>query len=79
VVVQRTTLIIRIIAIMLVLSTVVMEAMMVHMSDPAGLGEVGGNILLVLEGVLDVGADQRRNAGRLSQKQEPEEQRTQTR
>jgi len=75
---QGTTLIVRIIATMFVLSTIVMGVMMVHVSDPAGLGQVGRNILLILEGMLDMGADQRHDTGSLGQQKEPEEQRTKT-
>jgi hypothetical protein len=60
VVVQGTALIVGIAAIMLVrLSTLVMDMMMVDVGDPTGLGHVGSNILLILEGVLDLGGDQR--------------------
>ena len=60
------------------LSTLVMAMMMVHVSDPAALRHVRGNILVILEGVLDMGADQRRDTGDLGQQQEPEKQRTET-
>jgi hypothetical protein len=66
VVVQATALIVGIAAIMLVrLSILVMDMMMVHVSDPAGLGHVGSNILVILEGVLDMGGDQRHHTGDL--------------
>jgi hypothetical protein len=79
VVVQGTALIVGIAAIILVrLSTLVMDMMMVDVSDPAGLGHVGRNILVILEGVLDMGGDQRHDAGDLSQQKEPEERRTET-
>jgi hypothetical protein len=55
-----------------------MDMVMVHVSDPAGLGHVGGNILVILEGVLDMGADQRHDTGDLGQQQQPEERRTET-
>jgi len=63
---------------MFVLSPIVVVVMMVHVSDPPGLRKVGSNVLLVLEGVLDMGADQRNNAGRLGQQKEPQEQRAKT-
>jgi hypothetical protein len=79
VVVQGTALIVGIAAIMLVrLSTLVMDVMMVDVSGPAGLGHVGSNILVILEGVLDMGADQRHDTGDLGQQQEPQERRTET-
>jgi hypothetical protein len=79
VVVQGTALIVGIAAIMLVrLSTLVMDMMMVDVSDRAGLGHVGRNVLVILEGVLDMGGDQRHDTGDLSQQKEPEERRTET-
>jgi len=78
VVVQGATLIVRIVGAMFVLSTIMVGVMMVDVSDRAGPGEVSSNVLHVLEGVLDMGADQRHNARRLSQKQKPEEERTKT-
>jgi hypothetical protein len=66
VVVQGTTLIVGIAAIMLVrVSTIMADVMMVHVSDPAGLRHVGSNILVILEGVLDMGSDQRHDTGDL--------------
>jgi hypothetical protein len=65
---QGTALIVGIAAIMLVrMRTFVMDVMMVHVSDPAGLGHIGSNVLVILEGVLDMGGDQRHDAGDLGQ------------
>jgi hypothetical protein len=72
-VVHDTTLIVRIIATMFMLSAILMDVMMVDVSDPPGLSKVVGNILLVLEGVLDMGADQRHDSGGLGQQKEPQE------
>lgn len=63
---------------MLVLSTIVVDMMMVHVRHPAGLGQVGNYILLVRQGVLEMRADQRHDTGHLSPQQEPEERRTKT-
>jgi hypothetical protein len=60
------------------LSTLVMNMMMVQVSDPAGLGHVGSNILVILEGVLDMGGDQRHDTGDLGQQKESQERRTET-
>jgi hypothetical protein len=79
VVVHGTALIVRIIAIVFVPSAIVMDVVMVDVSDPAGLSQVGGNILIILEGVLDMGADQRRHGGGLGQQKEPQEPWTKTR
>jgi hypothetical protein len=66
VVVQGTTLIVGIVAIVVVrVSTIVADVMMVHVRNPAGLGHVGSNILVILEGVLDMGSDQRHDTGDL--------------
>jgi hypothetical protein len=78
VMVHGTTLIVRIIATVFVLSGIVMDMMMVDVSDPSGLSKVGGNILFALEGVLDLGANQRRDTDDLGQQKEPKEQRTKT-
>jgi len=64
---QGTTLITRIIGPVFVLSISVMGMMMVHVVDPAAVAKVGGDILLVLEGMLDMDADQRHYAGCLGQ------------
>ena len=77
-VVYGTTLIVRIIATMFVLSAIAMVVMMVDVSDPPGLGQVGSNILLVLDGVLDMGADQRRDGDSLGQQKERQEPWTKT-
>ena len=55
-VVQGTTLIVRIVGTMLVLCAIMMGVMMMDVSDPAGLGKIGRNILLVREGMLDMNA-----------------------
>jgi hypothetical protein len=74
VVVQGTALIAGIGAVMLMrLSTLVMDMVAVHVSDRAGLGHVGSNVLVILEGVLDMGGDQRRDTGDLGEQKEPEE------
>jgi len=71
---QGTTLIIRIIGSVFVLSIRVMGMMMVHVIDFAVLAKVDGDILLVLEGMLDMDADQRHYAGCLGQYKKPQEQ-----
>ena len=76
-VVNGTTLIVRITATMF-MPPVVMDVMMMHVSNSAGLRQVGSNILLAFEGMLDVSADQRHNCGDLGQQKEPQEQRTKT-
>jgi hypothetical protein len=77
VVVQGTALIVGIGAVVLVrLSTLVMDMMMVHVSDPAALRHVGSNILVILEGVLDMGGDHRHDTDDLGQQKEPKERRT---
>ncbi len=63
---------------MLVLSAIVMDVVMVDVSDPASLCQVGSNILLILEGVLDMGADQRHDSGGLGQQKKPQEPWTKT-
>jgi hypothetical protein len=75
VVVQSTTLIGRIIGTMLVLS-IVMGMMMMHVFDAAAFIAVSSDILLVLEGMLDMGADQRHDARSLGEHKKPQEQRT---
>jgi len=67
-VMQGTALIVRISTAMLMLSTIVVCVMMVHMIGAAGVGNVGGNILLVFESVLEVNADQRHDTGSLGYK-----------
>jgi hypothetical protein len=57
VMVQGATLIVRISGAMLVLSAVVMSVMMVHMIDFAARTEIDSNILLILEGMLDMDGD----------------------
>ena len=76
-VVNGTTLIVRITATMF-MPPVVMDVMMMHVSNSAGLRQVGSNILLAFEGMLDMGADQWHNSGDLGQQKEPQEQRTKT-
>lgn len=73
---QGATLIFRIIGAMFMLATIVMGMMMVYMSDPAALTEVGSDVLLVLEGVLDMDADQWHDARGLGEHEEPQKQRT---
>jgi hypothetical protein len=67
VVVQGTTLIVRIIGTVLALSAVVMGVMMMHVLNVAAIGQVGSNILLVLECMLEMDADQRHDAADLGQ------------
>jgi hypothetical protein len=62
VVVQGATLIALIIGTMFVLAAIVMGVVMVHMIDPAAVGQIGSDVLLVLEGMLEMHADQRHNA-----------------
>jgi hypothetical protein len=76
VVVQGATLVIRITGTMLMLSTMVSKMMIVDVTHPAALAEVGSNILLVLQRMLDVDADQRHDAGSLGQHEEPQQQGT---
>jgi hypothetical protein len=38
---------------------------MVHVIDLAALTEVGSNILVILQGMLDMGPDQRHDSNRL--------------
>jgi hypothetical protein len=73
-VVQGTTLIAGITAAVLVL-TIMMGVMMVHV-NAAALGHVSSDISFALEGMLDVDADQRHDAGSLGPKKQPEEERT---
>jgi len=54
---QGTTLVVRIIGIVIVLSATVMGVVMVHVIDAAALGEVSSNILFALEGMLDMDAN----------------------
>jgi len=63
---------------MFMLSPIVMSVMMVDVRDLSGLRQVGSNILLVLEGMLDMDSDQRHDASRLGQKQQPQEHRSKT-
>jgi hypothetical protein len=56
-VVQSTTLIIRIGGAVVVLAIIMMGMMMVHVSNPAAFSEVGGNVLLVIECMLNMYAD----------------------
>jgi hypothetical protein len=64
---QGATLIIRIIGAMFVLAAILMTVMMVHMIDLAAVGQVGSNIPFVLEGVLEMHADQWRDTRGLSE------------
>jgi hypothetical protein len=72
-VVQGTTLVIRIARAMLVLAAITMGVMMMHVMDSTAFSEIGSNVLLVLEGMLNMGADQRNNGNCLGQQNEPEE------
>jgi hypothetical protein len=56
-VMQGTTLIVRIIRIMFVLSADATGVVMVDVINLATLAEVGSDILFVLEGMLDMDAD----------------------
>jgi hypothetical protein len=75
VVMQGATLIVRIVGPMFVLATIVVGMMVVYVSDPTGLTEVGSNILLILEGMLDMDAGQRQDAHCLGEHKKPQEQR----
>jgi hypothetical protein len=76
VVMQRATLIVWIIGTMLVLSVLVAGMMMVDVIDAAALAQVGSNILLGLQGMLNVSADQWHDARGLGQHEERQEERT---
>jgi hypothetical protein len=67
VVVQGATLIIWIGAAVFVLGTVMMGVMMVYVTDPTAFSKVGGNVLSVLNGMLNMYADRRHNARRLGE------------
>jgi hypothetical protein len=54
---QGATLIVWIIGTMLVLSAIVAGMMMVNVIDAAALAQVGSNILLGLQSMLNMGAD----------------------
>ena len=75
---QGTTLIVRIVDPMFVLATIVMGMMVVYMSDPTALTKVGSNVPIILEGMLDMDADQGHYGRDLGEHKEPEEQRTKT-
>lgn len=49
----------------MLVSTIVADVMVVHVRNPAGLGHVGSNILVILEGVPNMGGDQRHDTGDL--------------
>jgi hypothetical protein len=66
-VVQGTTLVIRIGGTVFVLRAVTMRVMVVHVSNPAPVSKVGSDVLLGLDGMLNVHAHQRHNAGGLGQ------------
>jgi hypothetical protein len=76
VVMQGATLIVWIIGTMLVRSAIVAGMMMVDVIDAAALAQVGSNILLGLQNMLNVRADQRHNARDLGQHEERQEERT---
>jgi alanine racemase len=67
VVVHGAALIIRIGAAVFMLTTIMMEMMMVDVSNPAAFGKVGCKVLLVLNGMLNICTDQRHNARCLGQ------------
>ena len=75
-VVQGTTLVIRIAGAVFMLAAVTMGVMMMHMMHPAALRTVGSDVLRVLEEMLNLGADQRNNGHHLGQQNKPEEKRT---
>jgi hypothetical protein len=75
-VVQGTTLIAGITAAVLVL-TIMTGVMMVQVIAAATFGPVSSNIPFALEGMLDVDADQRHDAGSLGPQKQPQEERTQ--
>jgi len=56
--------------------TIMTGVMMVHVIAAATFGQVGSNIPFALEGMLDVDADQRHDAGGLGPKKQPQEERT---
>ncbi len=58
---------------MFVLGTISVSVMMVHVGDPAAFSKVGSNVLLALEGMLNMDADQRNDGNCLGQQNEPEE------
>jgi hypothetical protein len=58
---QSTTLIIRIGGAVFVRAMIIIGMMMVHVSDPNTLSKVGSNIPRILDGMLHMYADQRRN------------------
>jgi hypothetical protein len=61
---------------MLMLSAIVSKMMIVDVAHPAALAEVGSDILLVLQRMLDMDADQRDDAGGVGQHEEPQQQGT---
>jgi hypothetical protein len=73
---QDATLIVWIIGTMLALSAIVAGVMMVDVIDAAALAQLNSNILLGLQGMLNMGADQRHNARDLGQHEETQEERT---
>jgi hypothetical protein len=70
-VVQGATLIIWIGAAVFVPTTVVVGVMMVDVTDLSAFGEVGNNVLLALEGMLNMYADQWHDAHHLGQQEKP--------
>jgi hypothetical protein len=56
--------------------TIMTGVMMVHVIAAAAFGPVSSNIPFALEGVLDVDANQRHDAGSLGPKKQPQEERT---
>lgn len=58
---------------MFVLATITMGVMVMRVMDSAAFGKVGSNVLIVLEGMLNMGADQRNDGNCLGQQNKPEE------
>ena len=65
--VQGATLIVQIGGAVFVLASIMVRVMVVHVIDPTTFGKVSRNVLLVLDGMLDIYADQRHNAHCLGQ------------
>jgi hypothetical protein len=71
---QGATLIVWIGAAVFVPATVMMSVMMVNLTHLAAFSEVPSNVLLVLEGMLNMGAEQRHDAYGLGHQDKPQEQ-----
>jgi hypothetical protein len=76
VVMQCAALIAGIGGIMLMLAIVGVEMMMMIVSDTTGCDEIGRNVLLDREDVLEMQADERHYAGRLGKEEEPDQPRS---